>query len=43
MACSYSRKGINAKQAEYAVNKYCSYHKIGTGIFMDLSITNSSN
>src|SRR5882762_6600261 len=31
-----------AKQAEYAVKKYCSHHRVGVGIMMDIVILNSS-
>jgi len=34
----FVRKGLDAKQAEYAVKKYCSHHKIGARIMMNLSI-----
>ncbi|KAG2744647.1 hypothetical protein P692DRAFT_20850118 [Suillus brevipes Sb2] len=35
------RKGLNAKQAEYAVKKYCSHCKVGAGIMMDMAILNN--
>ncbi|KAG2043995.1 hypothetical protein BDR03DRAFT_343771 [Suillus americanus] len=35
------RKGLNAKQAEYAVKKYCSHRKVGAGIMMDMAILNN--
>jgi hypothetical protein len=34
----FIRKGLDAKQAEYAVKKYRSHHKIGAGIMMTLNI-----
>jgi hypothetical protein len=38
--CS-SRKGLNAKQAEYAVKKYRSHRRVGAGIMMDMGILNN--
>ncbi|KAG2093316.1 uncharacterized protein F5147DRAFT_657455 [Suillus discolor] len=35
------RKGLNAKQAEYAVKKYRSHRKVGAGIMMDMAILNN--
>lgn len=35
------RKGLNARQAEYAVKKYRSHRKVGAGIMMDVNIMNS--
>jgi len=38
--CS-SRRGLNAKQAEYAVKKYHSHSRVGAGIMMDMGILNN--
>jgi hypothetical protein len=38
--CS-SRKGLNSKQAEYAVKKYWSHCRVGVGIMMDMGILNN--
>ena len=38
--CSY-RLGLNAKEAEYAVKKYCSHCKVEASITMDMVILNN--
>ena len=35
-------KGLNAKQTEFAVHKYCSHHKIGAGIFSSVDMPENS-
>lgn len=35
------RKGLNARQAEYAVKKYRSHRKVGAAIMMNLDILNN--
>ena len=35
------RRGLNARQAEYAVKKYCSHRRIGAWIMMDMEIMNN--
>ena len=35
------RKGLNARQAEYAVRKYRSHRRIGAGIMMDVNVLNN--
>jgi hypothetical protein len=32
------RKGLNAKQAEFAVRKYRSHHWVGAGIMMSMEM-----
>jgi hypothetical protein len=40
LTAGYS-KGLNARQAEFAVQKYCSHRRIGAAIMMNVDMLNN--